>query len=754
MELLSLSISNLGCYRLFIWTLILMHLCLQDGLSIQEVNATSIKKVHLIFMNHLDVGFADGYSHKLGFVNNVLNKYFSEFFPRAADISQELRKGQYVETMVYTTHPWLVSLYINCPPNLTLAGIKLKCPKRTEVKRFEAAVHRGDITWHAGPMNMQFEMIDTSLVEMAIQLGLDLDKHFGIQRSYRTLSQRDVPGMSQALLPVFAKLGVAAVSVGVNGATAPPAVPKIFHWKFQNVSLIGMWTPWGYPNNPGSDPAHPEGLSKENCITFPGLTHALCFAFRTDNTGPPESVQEVLSYYEILRVQFPNAKLEASTFEKFVAAAQAVKSQLPVVTTEIGDTWIQGAGSDPRKVAAMRAFFRARSACLKTGSCNMADPAFYNASRFLLKLGEHTCGLSNVYDTVNYTNDKFRPLLRKKAKNLMAAVSSWIEQREFLSLALDALGDLPLAKEVQQAWKELEASPPDLSDYQLVTNPRSIQSCSSGFLFGFSRDGSINTLKDPITGINWASKNNKLGQFVYQTYNQTDFDTFFKEYQTGAFFLGIGKPNMTNNSVAESKIWETSLVELYKAKGDKCSFQVYLKMTDTVTNKYYGAPLDVWVTYTTTEKQRPPGLSVTLQWFNKYPTRLPEALLFVFQPVIQDGYHWQLHKLGQLINPLNVVLNGSQRQHAVDKGVYYKKKDNSQGLEILSLDAAVVTLTTSRDGISTIPLPLTPIADVTGAAFQLYNNIWDVNFIFWYPYLAQDSNQKFRFQINFLNYSK
>ena len=45
----------------------------------------------------------------------------------------------------------------------------------------------------------------------------------------------------------------------------------------------------------------------------------------------------------------------------------------------------------------------------------------------------------------------------------MAAVSSWIEQREFLSLAVDALGNLPLAKEIQRAWDELKASPPDLS---------------------------------------------------------------------------------------------------------------------------------------------------------------------------------------------------------------------------------------------------------------------------------------------------
>ena len=103
-----------------------------------------------------------------------------------------------------------------------------------------------------------------------------------------------------------------------------------------------------------------------------------------------------------------------------------------------------------------------------------------------------------------------------------------------------------------------------------------------------------------------------------------------------------------------------------------------------------------------------------------------------------------------IINSAVIMLFGFVLFSAIDRGVYYKKKDNSQGLEILSLDAAVVTLTTSREGISTIPLPLTPIADVTGAAFQLYNNIWDVNFIFWYPYLVQDSNQKFRFHINFV----
>jgi len=47
----------------------------------------------------------------------------------------------------------------------------------------------------------------------------------------------------------------------------------------------------GYPDNPGPSPNQPEGLSKEDCVTFPGFDTALCFAFRSDNQGPPADVQ-------------------------------------------------------------------------------------------------------------------------------------------------------------------------------------------------------------------------------------------------------------------------------------------------------------------------------------------------------------------------------------------------------------------------------------------------------------------------------
>lgn len=91
----------------------------------------------------------------------------------------------------------------------------------------------------------------------------------------------------------------------------------------------------------------------------------MCFAFRTDNSGPPINIIEILNYYEILRVQFPNAKLKASTFEDYFKLVQPIANRLPVVDKEIGDVWIQGVQSDPRKTQLYRELTRTFAECLK-----------------------------------------------------------------------------------------------------------------------------------------------------------------------------------------------------------------------------------------------------------------------------------------------------------------------------------------------------------------------------------------------------
>jgi len=66
-----------------------------------------------------DVGYAN-------YIVNIINEYFTQYFPRAIAVANSLHDGGYVETFIYTTHPWLVSLYLDCPPNLVLVGIRLQ----------------------------------------------------------------------------------------------------------------------------------------------------------------------------------------------------------------------------------------------------------------------------------------------------------------------------------------------------------------------------------------------------------------------------------------------------------------------------------------------------------------------------------------------------------------------------------------------------------------------------------------------------
>jgi hypothetical protein len=66
---------------------------------------------------------------------------------------------------------------------------------------------------------------------------------------------------------------------------------------------------------------------------------------------------------------FPNATLHASdAFDDFITAVEPFKANLPLVTAEIGDTWIHGASTDPLKVALFRSASRERAKCIAAGS--------------------------------------------------------------------------------------------------------------------------------------------------------------------------------------------------------------------------------------------------------------------------------------------------------------------------------------------------------------------------------------------------
>ena len=71
---------------------------------------------------------------------------------------------------------------------------------------------------------------------------------------------------------------------------------------------------------------------------------------QVDNSGP-HTYAEATIIADAISLLFPGAKVVASdAIDDFVAAVLPHKHTLPVVTAEIGDTWIMGANADPLKV--------------------------------------------------------------------------------------------------------------------------------------------------------------------------------------------------------------------------------------------------------------------------------------------------------------------------------------------------------------------------------------------------------------------
>lgn len=99
-------------------------------------------------------------------------------------------------------------------------------------------------------------------------------------------------------------------------------------------------------------------------------------------------MEDVIEIYDEIRAQYPNAAITATDLNGMAEAVLAVKDSLPVVTEEMGDTWIHGVGTDPRKVSGYRSLLRLRSQFSETDRRKM--------EKHLLLVPEHTWGMCEM----------------------------------------------------------------------------------------------------------------------------------------------------------------------------------------------------------------------------------------------------------------------------------------------------------------------------------------------------------------------
>jgi len=139
------------------------------------------------------------------------------------------------------------------------------------------------------------------------------------------------------------------------------------------------------------------------------------------------------------------------------------------------------------------------------------------------------------------------------------------------------------------------------------------------------------------------------------------------------------------------------------------------------------------------------SMNITFQWFDKTRSRLPESHWFNFNPQINplNPQGWQRNKLGYMVSPLDIVVNGSHNLHGINplSGIYYN--DATNNIILRSLDISIV----SPGNPTALPAPFV-VPDLSlGWHYLLLANIWGTNWPEWYPFDSSDTGSLFRFQV-------
>ena len=485
--------------------------------------------VHVIFSNHVDVGFSTPNGH--GFLAaNAIDIYMRTYFLAAVQTANEMRAAG-ADRFIWMTQSWLVSLYFDCPPNMGFY-----CPNATERAIVEAAIQRGDINWHAFPFNSEAELHSVDLFEFGIEMSQKLADRFGVPQP-NTISQRDVPGTTVAIIPALKRMGVKAMSIGANGFPVGINVESVSLWvdKRTNESVYFLFHPFGYG-----------GTAVSDAVIVKGFNQVLIMAWVTDNGGPLTSADEVNALFTSIRQEFPSYTVVASTFNDYInyldAAVKKGAVTLPTHTSEQGDTWIYGAASDPVKMSKHRALMRLRTACVNDAACDSTSPAFHNFSRLLLKGAEHTWGgdmksitngspWNNQTTYFNWTNAGLQYGLQRKQADLTTLINSWVEQRLWtIDYALQALPPShPIAVRSVDEFAALNPVQPSLSGYSRVTDMFQKFSINN-FVVAFSSNGEILSLASADGSRTYATNSSRLGTLLYKSYTSADYDRFLLQY--------------------------------------------------------------------------------------------------------------------------------------------------------------------------------------------------------------------------------
>lgn len=625
------------------------------------------KRIHLVFKTHLDIGFTDHAAR-------VRQQYHDQFIPQAIATGEHFfAENPDRPAFIWTTGAWLIWDHLNSQD-------------AARVSRLERAIERGLIAWHALPFTTHTELMSPALFRAGLSYAQELDRRFG--KTTIAAKMTDVPGHTLGMVPLMAEAGIRFLHLGVNTASPVPDVPPIFRWQAPDGSELVVMYQASY-----------------GATDFPaGPDLGLSFAHTNDNIGP-QSVGQTVEALRALRHAQPGADIVASTLDAFGAEMWARRAQFPVVTQEIGDSWIHGTASDPLKLARFRALQR-----LYDGFDTLT-PERQAFGRGLTMVAEHTWGV----DIKTYLRDETawdRPdfeAARRSDYRFAYAEQSWAEQRVYIATALEAL-----APADRQAADDMlaELTPAAPAAPMPGTTLR-----DNGWTAELdAASGDIVRLTAPGGQTIDGAAGSLLG-YRHESYDWTELqrhlDSYLQHRDEWAI-LDHDKPGLAQARTARTAAFTPSHLGIDPAG------RIAIGALPPIARDQLGAPARAELSITGLDAQR---LELTLVLRDKPANRMPEAGFLTLTPAGAEA--WQLHKLGLWHDGDNIVRRGGGQLQAV--AAVRAKLGDSQ-LTATPLDAALVAPAAAPF------IPFQPaIPDYRGGLrFNLYNNKWGTNFPMWW----------------------
>lgn len=670
---------------------------------------SNIKKVHVVFKTHLDIGFTN-----LG--QTVLDAYVNEHIPHAVDLAEKLNTDT-EKKFIWTVGSYLIDYYF-------------RNADEKACKKLEKAIERGDICWHGLSSTTHTELLDEDLFHFGLRISDELDERFG-KKTIAT-KMTDVPGHTKAIIGMMSEHNKRYLHIGVNASSMVPDVPQTFLWKSGEDELIVQYS-FEY-----GTPCYVEGMDE-----------ILEFAHTEDNMGPQskEAVEEEL---ERIQKLYPEAKVVASTLDAYAESLLKYKSSLPVIEEEIGDTWIHGVGSDPLKVMRYRTLVELKNRWQSEGKLSRDSEYYYDFMINLLLITEHTWGLDYkkyLADFTNWEKKDFNAarkadkttldfLTNRNAQMLAVLKDDFKKYREEKFEGSYKFYESSHAEQMQYVWNAVESLPDDMKEDAKrefasleagikVENEDTAKSFHpyehikiGAWEITFSGSGELVYLAK--NGQEWIT-DGCFGRFVYSTYNAVDCVNNYYSYNR-AFRANqswsepdFSKPGLEFVEDLEHREYLFGVSDIF-VQGDKVTLLMH---GNKKAVEQYGAPASATIQYKFEEE-----ITCKLSWKDKDANRMPEALWFDMNFDVENPYCWKMTKMGKEIAPLEVVKGGNRRQHCVEE-MRYNGADGKISVKNVHSPLMSVGGRWLYGNYRELP----NIND--GFSYCLFNNKWGTNFKMW-----------------------